>query len=258
MHGGTGDDTLFGAAGDDTLFGEAGIDLLIGGFGNGRPSGGTGSDTFLFESGFGDDVIADFSKADQIWLTANINNSGISNARDVPIHLRDASHTTIKIGEDSIRLDGVGKEFDSLSHLTGPGEDRLTICRDRKARQQPQGGRRARCPGAASGAGRSPPCAAVCCSPAFPLALCLIAAPGHAETRPNRPPANCSRASARTVRPRPAGRTRRAQPRPRRPPTRSRPTAARSSPMSAGRRRAARRSPVANAPRPAAAATRSA
>jgi hypothetical protein len=80
--------------------------------------GGTGSDTFLFESGFGDDVIADFSKADQIWLTANINNSGISNAREVAQYVSgDASHTTIKIGDDSIRLDGVGKD-DFLSHLT--------------------------------------------------------------------------------------------------------------------------------------------
>jgi Ca2+-binding RTX toxin-like protein len=118
LEGGDGSDLLHGGFGNDALFGDKGDDTLIGGFGDDTLAGDKGSDTFVFESGFGDDVIDDFSGKDQIWLTANINNSGISNARDVAQFVSgDASHTTIRIGEDSIRLEGIGKD-DFLQHLT--------------------------------------------------------------------------------------------------------------------------------------------
>ena len=61
-----GNDTLFGGTGDDALNGEAGNDLLDGGSGNDLLNGGTGNDTFVFNAGFGNDVIADFASASNV------------------------------------------------------------------------------------------------------------------------------------------------------------------------------------------------
>ena len=51
LTGGAGNDGLSGAAGNDTLIGGAGIDSM---------NGGLGADTFVFASGFGNDVITGF------------------------------------------------------------------------------------------------------------------------------------------------------------------------------------------------------
>ncbi|MDO9709289.1 calcium-binding protein [Paracraurococcus lichenis] len=118
LYGGDGEDSLLGGSGNDLLDGGKGWDTLDGGAGDDTLIGGLGNDTFVFDSNFGDDVIADFGAKDQIWLSANINDSGITNARDVAQFVSgDANHTTIKIGDDSIRLEGVGKD-DFLQHLT--------------------------------------------------------------------------------------------------------------------------------------------
>lgn len=127
MWGGTGDDDLYGSDGDDWLFGSTGADRLDGGKGNdvlyggeGDDTliGGLGNDTFVFESNFGEDVISDFvGGKDQIWLQANINNSGITNPMDLENYVTGNNNSTvITIGEDSIRLEGVGKD-DFLAHL---------------------------------------------------------------------------------------------------------------------------------------------
>lgn len=119
IYGGDGYDTLSGGIGNDELFGGKGNDLLNGGVEDDSLVGGDGNDTFVFDSNFGEDVISDFAGGkDQIWLAANINDSGINNPLDVAQFVSgDASQTTIRIGEDSIRLDGVGKD-DFLQHLT--------------------------------------------------------------------------------------------------------------------------------------------
>lgn len=52
MRGGDNNDVLIGGAGDDLLVGEAGQDRL---------TGGEGADTFLFNAGFGRDIITDFA-----------------------------------------------------------------------------------------------------------------------------------------------------------------------------------------------------
>lgn len=49
--GGKGNDHLFGGDGNDTLMGEAGNDIL---------NGGDGADRFIFTTGGGKDVVADF------------------------------------------------------------------------------------------------------------------------------------------------------------------------------------------------------
>ena len=72
LKGGAGNDTLDGGAGNDKLRGGAGDDFLTGGTGDDSLTGGDGADTFIFEAGFGIDVIADFNAAegDLIDLTA--------------------------------------------------------------------------------------------------------------------------------------------------------------------------------------------
>lgn len=119
IDGGQGYDLLQGGAGDDLMDGGAGYDTLVGGAGDDLMIGGAGHDTFVFGSNFGSDVIADFTGGkDVIALTANINGSGIAEAGDVAQFVTgDASATTITIGEDSIRLEGVGRD-DFLQHLT--------------------------------------------------------------------------------------------------------------------------------------------
>ncbi len=44
----------------DTLYGGSGDDVLNGGSGNDVLTGGLGSDTFVFRSGYGNDVVQDF------------------------------------------------------------------------------------------------------------------------------------------------------------------------------------------------------
>jgi len=61
LYGGDGDDNLQGGAGNDTLDGGDGGDTLTGGAGNDTLSGGLGSDEFIFNTGFGNDIITDFA-----------------------------------------------------------------------------------------------------------------------------------------------------------------------------------------------------
>ncbi len=60
LSGGGGDDTLLGLDGNDTLNGGSGADRIDGGTGADKLFGGAGNDTFVFNPGFGNDVIADF------------------------------------------------------------------------------------------------------------------------------------------------------------------------------------------------------
>lgn len=62
ISGGSGNDNMLGENGDDRLFGGAGADTITGGAGNDLISGGTGVDTFVFDNGFGRDVIARYGE----------------------------------------------------------------------------------------------------------------------------------------------------------------------------------------------------
>ncbi len=59
-------DTIVGLHGsNDTIFGGKGNDRITGGAGDDILSGGDGRDTFIFRAGFGNDVITDFSTANE-------------------------------------------------------------------------------------------------------------------------------------------------------------------------------------------------
>jgi Ca2+-binding RTX toxin-like protein len=61
LTGNGGNNRLEGLAGNDTLIGNAGNDTLIGGAGNDSLAGGSGNDAFVFVSGFGKDIVTDFT-----------------------------------------------------------------------------------------------------------------------------------------------------------------------------------------------------
>ncbi|MGG5819304.1 calcium-binding protein [Falsiroseomonas sp. HW251] len=117
ISGGQGDDRLSGGAGSDIIAGGDGKDLIIGGSGDDVMAGGKGQDVFLFESGFGKDVVLDFQKGDTIAIQANINGTGITKAADLAGYVSgNAASSTITIGDDTIKLVGVSKS-DLLAHL---------------------------------------------------------------------------------------------------------------------------------------------
>lgn len=68
LKGGNGEDTLIGGNGNDLLQGGTGKDELIGGRGNDKLTGGSGADVFVFDGRSGNDIITDFSTADQVQL----------------------------------------------------------------------------------------------------------------------------------------------------------------------------------------------
>ena len=66
LMGGNGEDSLDGGAGNDDLDGGNGKDTVNGGTGDDDLTGGNGPDLFVFNAGFGDDVITDFKNNDHI------------------------------------------------------------------------------------------------------------------------------------------------------------------------------------------------
>ncbi|MGL4396934.1 MAG: peroxidase family protein [Hyphomicrobium sp.] len=110
--GGEGDDTLIGNSGRNTLRGGGGDDTINGGRGNDTLSGGTGGDKFVFQKGFGNDVITDFDAnpdggQDKIDLSA----LGISSGNfDQRVAIMDAGFDTLVVVDytQKILLKGVG------------------------------------------------------------------------------------------------------------------------------------------------------
>ncbi|WP_321365105.1 calcium-binding protein [uncultured Celeribacter sp.] len=60
LYGGGGNDLIVGNGGDDEIYGHNGNDTIRGGGGADVITGGNGNDTFVFNDGFGLDVITDF------------------------------------------------------------------------------------------------------------------------------------------------------------------------------------------------------
>jgi Ca2+-binding RTX toxin-like protein len=109
--GGNGDDFLNGYAGNDFLMGGTGSDTLIGGEGSDMLMGGVGSDVFFFDTNFGNDVITDLAAGDQIHIKAGLNDLPINSVADIAgLVTGDANGTTITIGENTIRIEGMDKD----------------------------------------------------------------------------------------------------------------------------------------------------
>lgn len=112
VYGGAGADYLLGDAGNDVLFGDNGYDRINGGAGDDIMTGGSGNDRFVFDSGFGNDIITDFDVAggDSIDLSS-IN--GVNNLTDLTITMVGSDTVISIVGNslDSITLEGVTVEL---------------------------------------------------------------------------------------------------------------------------------------------------
>lgn len=115
LHGWGGNDRLTGGAGRDRLFGGDGADFLIGGGGDDVLMGGLGADTFVFERGFGNDVIRDF---DPSVRGEKIDLSGLSQTlrfADIRAAMTQIGNSTqIDIEDQSILIFGVN--MGDMSH----------------------------------------------------------------------------------------------------------------------------------------------
>ena len=60
LRGNADNNSLWGLGGNDDLDGGAGNDWIYGGAGNDTLTGGVGNDVFVFDPGFGKDVVTDF------------------------------------------------------------------------------------------------------------------------------------------------------------------------------------------------------
>ncbi|MDV4143988.1 M10 family metallopeptidase [Shimia sp. FJ5] len=108
LFGGRGDDTILGGNGYDRLFGSKGRDILNGGIGNDTLTGGEMADTFVFDDGFGHDIIRDFAAAN----LEKVDLSGVTEITDytdlIANHLVDeGGFAKIVDGDNSILLEGV-------------------------------------------------------------------------------------------------------------------------------------------------------
>ncbi len=70
IDGGDGADSILGGKGADSLVGGKGDDTLEGGTGNDILTGGKGADVFVYNSGDGNDIIADYAEADTIQINS--------------------------------------------------------------------------------------------------------------------------------------------------------------------------------------------
>ncbi|UWQ77573.1 spondin domain-containing protein [Leisingera sp. M658] len=100
--GGRGRDTLDGGAGNDRIDGGRGADVLTGGAGNDQLTGGRGADSFVFNEGFGNDVITDFNtSADGELLDLTGGSFGFGSFDDLSGSIsQDGGNALIDLGND--------------------------------------------------------------------------------------------------------------------------------------------------------------
>ena len=107
LNGGKHNDTLFGGIGNDLLNGENGDDILnggdnddvlTGGIGNDQLTGGSGNDDFQIVTGFGRDLITDYSAGED-----SLKISG-SYAQDDFTFTYSNGHTNIHLGNDLLAI----------------------------------------------------------------------------------------------------------------------------------------------------------
>ncbi|MCI2401191.1 calcium-binding protein, partial [Aliiroseovarius sp. N1Y82] len=104
LFGGAGNDAIFGGVGGDTLLGADGADVLNGAAGNDALGGGAGADSFVFDSGWGQDVVMDFTDDEDLIDLSGV--AGVSSTTDLVISQNGA---------------------DTIITLAGGGTDRITL-----------------------------------------------------------------------------------------------------------------------------------
>lgn len=122
IDGGAGNDWLRGEFGNDTLIGGAGNDTLHGGFGDDVLNGNGGYDVFVFQKGFGRDVINQYEEGhDRILIAREL--LGHDAGRFLREHIREtADGVVIDLGKEGrITLHGNGLTAD------GVGDDIFAI-----------------------------------------------------------------------------------------------------------------------------------
>ena len=115
IDGGAGNDRLDGGSDNDILFGNAGNDILLGGTGNDTLKGGGGDDLYVFNLGYGNDVISDYSFQGYAYSADRIKSGG---ANDKLVFGEG-------ITRDNLRWNFNGKDL-SFTLTDSPG-DRLTV-----------------------------------------------------------------------------------------------------------------------------------
>ena len=115
IYGKDGNDFISGGKGNDKLYGQNGNDTLWGGVGNDTLTGGKGADVFIYNSGEGKDVIADFSNDDLLQITGTFSATYNSSANTIAfkvgstagaITLKDYTATAFKVNDDSYLISG--------------------------------------------------------------------------------------------------------------------------------------------------------
>ncbi len=106
LKAGSGNDKLFGGGGGDILKGSGGNDILRGDKGDDKLFGQSGDDRFIFNDGFGKDMIVGFDPgSDVIDLRPH---KGLNKFSDLTIK-KNGGDALIDLGTDEITLDGVNR-----------------------------------------------------------------------------------------------------------------------------------------------------
>ena len=98
------DDYISGGNGKDTILGGDGNDTLEGGKGNDNLTGGEGSDVFVYASGGGNDVIADFTTEDKIVISSGTISKITSKNSDVIIKIGSGKITVKNSADKTIPI----------------------------------------------------------------------------------------------------------------------------------------------------------
>lgn len=106
------DDSISGGAGKDTILGGDGNDTINGGKGNDSLSGGEGTNTFLYNTGDGDDIITDYKNGDIIYLASGtVKNAVVTKANDYVLTIGSGKITIKDAAEKYIHVvDANGNE----------------------------------------------------------------------------------------------------------------------------------------------------
>ena len=102
LFGELGDDTLQGGDGGDWLFGDEGNDMLVGGKGDDRLAGGEGFDTYVYNTGDGNDRIEDSDASGVIIVNGQMLAGGVKKADHTYWESPDGSITYEMLGTDLV------------------------------------------------------------------------------------------------------------------------------------------------------------